>query len=120
MNLRWSHSQFDKPIIFETLNPHMGKYCDLGSVSPTSNESEKRLPGMNAGESTFNLATEVFSNNNCHRLRPGKYRIEILVAAKNARPKRFYSNLDWNGIFEESTERMFGNSVAISITQAKL
>lgn len=120
MNLRWSHSPFDKPIMFETLNPHMGKYCDLGSVSPTSNGSDKPLPGMKAGESTFNLATEVFPNNNCHRLKPGKYRIEILVAAQNVLPKRFHIDLDWNGIFEESSERMFTNSIAISIEQTKL
>lgn len=71
MNLRWSHSPQDKPTLFETLNPHMGKHCDLGSVSPTTNGTEKPLVGMKGGESTFNLATEVFSNNNCHRLKPG-------------------------------------------------
>ncbi len=75
---------------------------------------------MKAGESTFNLATEVFPNNNCHRLKPGKYRIEILVAAQNVLPKRFHIDLDWNGIFEESSERMFTNSIAISIEQTKL
>lgn len=98
----------------------MGKYCDLGSVSPTSNESEKPLPGMKAGESTLNLATEVYPNNNCHRLKPGKYQIEVLVAAQNALPKSFHIDLDWNGIFEESTERMLGSSVAISVTHSKL
>jgi hypothetical protein len=120
MNLRWSHSPMDKPIVFETLNPHMGKNCDLGSVSPTSNGSEKPLPGMKTGESTFNLATEVLLNNGCHRLKPGKYRLEILVAAQNARPKLFWVDLDWSGIFEESEERMFSSSVGISISEAKL
>lgn len=119
MNLRWAHSPADKPIIFETLNPHMGKHCDLGSVSPTSNASERPLAGMKEGESTFNLATEVFPNNNCHRLKPGKYRIEILVAAQNARPRLFRVNLDWTGVFEESAERMFSNSLGVSVSQAK-
>jgi hypothetical protein len=120
MNLRWSHSPADKPIIFETLNPHMGKHCDLGSVSPSTNRSEKPLVGMKGGESTFNLATEVFPNNNCHRLKPGKYRLEILVAAQNARPKLFWIDLDWNGIFEESEECMFTNSLGITISKTKL
>jgi hypothetical protein len=120
MNLRWSHSPADKPIIFETPNPHMGKHCDIGSVSPTSNVSERPLAGMKAGKSTFNLATEVFPNNNCYRLKPGKYRIELLVAAQNARPRLFLVDLDWNGIFETSPERMFSNSVGVSVSQAKL
>lgn len=120
MNLQWAHSPAQRPIIFETLNPHMGKHCQLGSVSPTSNGSERPLDGMKNGESTFNLATEVFPNNNCHRLKPGKYRIEILVAAQNARPKSLQVDLDWNGLFEESTERMFSSSLGVSVTQAKL
>src|SRR6266536_4664681 len=98
MDLRWAHSPANGPAIFETLNPHMGKHCDLGSVSPASNGSEKPLAGMRDGESTFNLATQVFPNNNCHRLKAGKYRLEILVAAQNARPKRFLVDIDWNGM----------------------
>jgi hypothetical protein len=119
MNLRWSNSPFDKPITFEMLNPHMGKHCDLGSVSHPSNTSEQQLTGMKEGERTFNLATEVFPNSNCHRLTAGKYRIEILVAAQNAKPKVFNVDLDWNGTFEDSQERMFG-AVVISVSEGKL
>jgi hypothetical protein len=120
MNLRWAHSPANSPSIFETINPHMGKHCDPGSVSPTSNGSEKPLAGMREGESTFNLAAQVFPNNNCHKLKPGKYRLEILVAAQNARPERFHVDLDWNGIFEESEERMLTNSVGITISRQTL
>ena len=119
MNLRWSHSPTNNPTIFETLNPQMGKHCDLGSVSPAPNGSEKPLTGMREGESTFNLATQVFPNNNCHRLKPGKYRLEILAAAQNARPRRFNVDLNWNGIFEDSEERMLTNSLGITISKGK-
>ena len=75
---------------------------------------------MKPGESTFNLATEVSPTSQCNRLPAGKYRIYLLVAAQNARPKLFHFDLDWNGIFEESSERMFSNSVGISISEGKL
>lgn len=119
MNLRWANSPSDKPILFETLNPKMGRHCDLGSVSDPSNASEQPLPGMKAGESSFNLATEVFPNCNCHRLMAGKYRIELLVAAQNAKPQLFNVDLDWNGTFEVSPERMFSNSIGISASNGK-
>jgi hypothetical protein len=116
MNLRWANFPFDKPVLFETLNPKMGKHCDLGSVSPPANKSEKPLPGMKDGESTFNLATEVFPNDNSQRLPPGKYRLEILVAAQNVRPKAFNVDVDWSGKFEDSVERMFSDSIAVRIS----
>ena len=116
MNLRWANFPFDKPVLFETLNPKMGKHCDLGSVSPRANKSEKPLPGMRDGESTFNLATEVFPNDNSHRLPPGKYRLEVLLAAQNVRPVAFDIDIDWHGVFEETSERMFSDSVAIKIS----
>jgi len=119
MNLRWANSPSDKPILFETLNPHMGRHCDLGSVSDPSNGSEQPLPHMKAGESSFNLATEVSPNSNCHRLTAGKYRIEILVAAQNAKPRLFKVDLDWNGTFEAAPERMFSNSIGISVSAGK-
>lgn len=74
---------------------------------------------MKAGESSFNLATEVSPNSNCHRLTAGKYRIEILVAAQNAKPRLFKVDLDWNGTFEAAPERMFSNSIGISVSAGK-
>jgi hypothetical protein len=115
MNLRWADSPESKPLIFETLNPYMGKHCDFGTVSPTTNPTETIREGINQGESTFNLQTEVFSNNEVHRLKPGKYNIELLVAASNAKPKTFTVNLEWNGRFEETTARMFVESVKVKI-----
>ena len=122
MNLRWAHSPAGSsaPVLLETINPQMGKHCDFGSVAPTSNASEKPLPGMREGASIFNLATQVFPNNNCHRLRPGNYRLEILVAAQNAKPELFHVDLDWNGTFEELEGRMRTNSIGIKITRGKL
>jgi hypothetical protein len=116
MNLRWPHSPDPaRPIIFETLNPHMGKHCDFGSVSPTTNPTETPRDGMDKGESTFNLQTEVFSNNEAHRLRVGRYSIKILVAASNAKPRQFTIRLDWNGRFEATATRMLSESVKVEI-----
>lgn len=117
MNLRWADSpEPGRTLIFETLNPNMGKHCDFGTVLPPNTRLEKIREGMKEGESTLNLQTEVFPSNEGHRLRPGKYKIELLVAASNAKPKAFTVNLDWNGHYEETTERMFVDSLKVEIT----
>lgn len=111
MNLRWADSPAGKPLVFETLNPYMGKHCDFGTVSPPTNPTERAREGMNQGESTFNLQTEVFSNLEGHRLRPWKYKIELLVAASNAKPKAFTVSLNWSGRYDDEPARMFSESV---------
>jgi|SRR5581483_4071520 len=111
MNLRWSDSPADKPIIFETINPAMGRYCDFGAVSEPSNPTESLRDGMIKGESTFNLQTQVTPNTQGNRLKPGKYTIKLLVAASNAKPTTFTVKLDWTGQYMADTNRMFGEAV---------
>src|SRR5579862_1332648 len=58
MNLRWADSLPDQPSIFETINPHMGKYCDFAMVSESSNSVQ--LASEPSGPySTFDIQTEV-------------------------------------------------------------
>jgi hypothetical protein len=115
-NLRWAHSsEPNKPIIFETLNPLMGKHCDFGSISPSDNFAEVPREGMKEGESTFNLQTEVFLNNHGHRLRPGNYRIVLRVAASNAPPKTFSISLAWKGRYEPIPTDLYSRSITITI-----
>lgn len=116
MNLRWANSiEPNRPTIFETLNPSMGKHCDFGSVSPTTNPAESPRDGMSPGQSTFNLWTEVFPNNQGHQLRPGKYLIELRVAASNVAPRTFLLRLDWSGSFEEIPETMYSRSIKLDL-----
>ena len=110
MNLRWADSP-DKPIIFETINPAMGRYCDFGAVSEPSNPTEPLRNGMRQGESTFNLQTQVAPNTQGNRLKPGKYTIKLLVAASNSKPKAFTITLDWAGQYMADSARMFGEAV---------
>src|SRR5579884_1710861 len=113
MNLRWADSPSENPLIFETINPAMGRYCDFGSVSEPSNPTEILRDGMRQGESTFNLQTQVTPNTLGNRLKPGKYTIRLLIAASNAKPKRFTVTLDWSGRYQADTSRMFGEAVRL-------
>jgi hypothetical protein len=116
MNLRWADSPDPtKPIIFESINPAMGRYCDFATVFDPTNHFEKIREGMKEGESTFNLQTQVPPSTQCNRLKPNNYRIEILVAASNAKPKAFIIDLEWKGRYIEDPARMFGEGVKIKI-----
>jgi len=116
MNLRWANSiEPNKPTIFETLNPSMGKHCDFGSVSPTTNPTQSPRDGMSPGQSTFNLWTEVFPSNRGHELRPGKYLLELQVAASNVEPCTFVLSLDWSGLFEELPQTMYSRSIKLRL-----
>jgi hypothetical protein len=117
MNLRWADSPDPgKPLIFESINPCMGRYCDFAAVSEPTNPTETIREGMAEGESTFNLQTQVFPNSQGNRLKPGNYKIELLVAASNASPKAFTIDLEWKGRYIEASARMFGESVKVRIT----
>jgi hypothetical protein len=117
MNLRWADSPPDKPIIFETINPAMGRYCDFAAVSEPSNPTDPGRDGMADGESTFNLQTQVTPNTQGNRLKPGRYTIKLLVAASNAKPKAFTIALDWNGRYMADPARMFGEAVKLAVTE---
>lgn len=117
MNLRWADSPTDKPLIFETINPAMGRYCDFAAVSAPTNPTEALRDGMAQGEVTFNLQTQVTPNTQGNRLKPGKYKIKLLVAASNATPKGFSIALEWSGRYMEDPARMFGEAVKLNITE---
>jgi hypothetical protein len=117
MNLRWADSDPNKPLIFETINPAMGRYCDFASVSDTTNPTEVRREGMAEGEATFNLQTQVTPNTQGNRLKPGKYTIKLIVAASNAKPKSFTVPLDWSGRYMEDPVRMFGEAVKLTVIE---
>jgi hypothetical protein len=117
MNLSWADSPDPgKPIIFESINPSMGRYCDFAAVSEPANPTETIREGMTAGESTLNLQTQVSPSTQGNRLKPGSYRIEILVAASNAKPKPFAIDLEWKGRYIDEPLRMFGESIRIRIS----
>jgi len=116
MNLRWADSPDPaKPLIFESINPFMGRYCDLATVSDPTNTTEAIREGMAAGESTFNLQTQATPNTQGNRLRPNSYVIELLVAASNAKPTAYTISLEWKGRYIEDPARMFGEGVKLKI-----
>lgn len=118
MNLRWANSPDpSNPILFETLNPKMGKHCDFGSVSPVSNPTQLPRPGMDPNLTTFNLWVEVFPNNRGHCLPPSTYVIELLVAGSNVQPHTVLLDLEWNGRFREPESVMYSESVKLRLIE---
>ncbi len=116
MNLRWTDSPGDSPLIFEAINPKMGRYCDFGGVCQPGNPMEIARDGMKKGDSTFNLHTQVSPSTGCNRLRPGKYRIHLLLAASNSRPKHYTVSLEWSGSYSNDEKQMFDNEAKLYLT----
>jgi hypothetical protein len=86
MNLRWSNARdWKEPEIFASgISQGMGKHCDLCSISDPENPQDKLL-GYE-GQCIANLQLEVLPTGNRHRLPPGDYLLELIVAAANWRP----------------------------------
>lgn len=117
MNLRWADSlDPSNPLIFESINPKMGRYCDFAAISEPASPLETLREGMDQGQSTFTLQTQVAPNSEGNRLKPGNYLIRLLLAASNSRPKAFTVNLEWSGRYLETPERMFSEAVKLRIS----
>lgn len=113
MNLRWSNSQANAPQIFADINPAMGRHCDLGTISDPANSTLAPLHGVENGQVSFDLALEVFSNSQGHRLAPGAYRLELKIGAANAYPVSRTIEINFSGRWYPEVSDMFKNGVGI-------
>lgn len=115
MNLRWAHSPDSDPIIFDDINPGMGKHCDLGHIVDPAHVDELgyKLPDYPNQKHLFHLDLEVKPATGSHLVPPGVYQLELRIAAANARPieKRLEITLigDWN----RDQARMFSQCIGI-------
>lgn len=98
MNLKWANIG---QIYFPSIAPKMGKHCDIGHiVDPTSrhllNEDSPKLQ-LTREQTSLAFDLMVSPNNKSHIIGPGKYELDILVAAENARPVKFTISIFLSG-----------------------
>lgn len=116
MNLVWSHT---KEIFKERISPGMGSHCDLGFIQEPSFRKQTRLAGARTLPTVPDVKTvlvldlEVKPNTLSDVLAPGVYRIELLLAAANARPKRKVLEITVTGDWFDDDRKMFADGIGV-------
>ncbi len=116
MNLRWAHSPNPaEPEIFDDMNPEMGRHCDLGHICDPARKAATgdEIAGVEAEKTIFHLELEIKPARGSHLLPPGYYRLELRVAAANARPITKILEINHTGRWFPDEEKMFDEGVGI-------
>lgn len=117
MNLIWS--DWGK-MIFPAIHPGTGKHCDIFHIVDPSKrkvismESDNRN-GMQDDQTILSFDTRTKSNTKGHLQPSGAYRLEIVVAAENAKPLSSILRIETTGEWINDEDRMLSDGVAFGI-----
>lgn len=116
MNLKWADVHF---IYFPSIAPEMGKHCDLGHiVDPTCRSLlHEDVPSLGLTDQQTSLAFDVMvvPNHRGHIIGPGKYQLDILVAAENVRPIRRTIAIVLRGTWNRDETKMLRDGVGVGV-----
>jgi hypothetical protein len=121
MNFRWCHTQEFKGLkgVLRTLAPKMERHCDLGHIfHPGQREKlyleDKPEQESTKGKTVFCLDLEMQSLTLGHLIEPGKYQLDILVAAANIRnPLKKTLEISFDGKWFDEDSKMFQDGIGI-------
>lgn len=108
MNLLWAH---EHKIYLSLLTPKMCKFCDLGHVVHPNDRHKvnHELPGVPSGRCVLAFDLQVEPNMKGHLAEPGTYRLTVLLAAENSRPREYRLESVLAGEWYDSEEEMLRN-----------
>ena len=97
------------------MNPKMGRHCDLGHISDPARKAATgdEIPDVAAEKTIFHLELEIKPATGSHLLPPGYYRLELRVAAANARPITKTLEINHTGQWFIEEDKMFDEGVGI-------
>ena len=119
MNLRWSNPQFPfapVEIFADGISPGMGKHCDFFHISIPAMRNggfAPTLPNVPQTDTIAELDLEVSPNNLGHLVPPGVYRVELLIAAANARPVSKTLEINLTGRWFDDQAQMFADGIGL-------
>lgn len=121
MNLRWTHDQGPpgRPEIFaHGISPEMGKHCELGHVlDPPLRvriDGPENSPISKPDTTILCLALEVITSTTTHLIFPGEYRLQLRVAAANAKPITSMVEITNTGDWFTEENKMFTDGLRIT------
>jgi len=110
LNLIWSHiGVITMPIIYQKTH----RYCDFGYIIKSEYASLTRFGITQTSEVIFQLATHVAPNTGSHILKPGDYRIKIVVSGKNIKTQTKTYNLIFRDAWTDDEEEMLTQNITI-------
>jgi hypothetical protein len=114
MNLQWAHT---KEIFRGCIAPDMGRHCDLGHIADPKFKAvhKETKPTVSDDKTILCLELEVRPLTLIHLLQPGEYKLELIVAADNVKPKRKIVSIGLTGDWFETENEMFEKGVVLSI-----
>jgi hypothetical protein len=114
MNLLWSHTGV---VFSDGIAAEMGQHCELGIIYKPGVIDPQIIPPSNLpAEKTFlQLETEVRPYTGNSSLEPGTYRLQILVAASNAKPKAFTVSLSIVGDWHDDEGQMLSRNIGAKV-----
>ena len=125
MNLVWSHmwAQAGRPVIyFPMISPHMFKHCDLANIIDPARRAghieENPALGLSPMQTSARFNVMVYPNHKGEIVGPGRYQLDLVVAASNARPTRFVAEINLTGNWYANESQMLASGVSATIHPA--
>jgi hypothetical protein len=115
MNLKWAHSG---EVFAHGISPAMGKHCDLGHVIEP--QGRKEFPGEDLQDvpddhTILALDLEFPPATKSHLIRPGRYQLQLKIAASNCAVVEKTLTLSIAGSWFPEESRMFREGLGIEI-----
>jgi hypothetical protein len=125
MNLVWSHMQAPgrPPVIyFPMISPHMYKHCDLANIIDPARRAGhiEENPGLRLSptQTSARFNVMVYPNHKGEIVGPGRYQLDLVVAASNAQPTRFVAEINLTGNWYANESQMLASGVSATIHPA--
>jgi hypothetical protein len=108
MNFKWSHTS---EIFRERIAPKMNRHCDLGHISDPqlTHIHHETLPDLPNNTTVLFLSLEVQPYTLIHMLKPGNYKLELLIAGDNVPPIKRIMNINHTGKWFDKEINMFSD-----------
>lgn len=115
MNLMWAHIE---KAYFPQIAPGMRRRCSVARITdPTQREKIENAPTLEVGRTAlwFDLVTK--PNHMGHIVSAGTYKLELFVAAENAKPIRHYLTIKVDGKWYADQRQMLSAGVGVTMTE---
>jgi len=124
LNLAWSHgtklhSSGQRLIYFPSISPNMSKHCDIGHIFNPKLRTPERTSNLQISpdEADFQFDLMVEPSSLSHIITKGKYRLKIVVAATNAKPKEETFKISFSGKWFDDEDQMLKHGVEIELVK---
>jgi hypothetical protein len=124
MNLVWAHLPPSRPglageMYFPSISPKVGKHCDVAHIIDPQRRADfgEYNPALSLAPQQVSLAFNLIvrPNNYGHIVEPGTYRLDVRVAAENARPEPRVIEINVPGPWYQDEARMLRGGVGIRV-----